>query len=74
MEKFQSRAVTLTLAGNAQYPICPRYFLILQCIRISCCLIDHFLSYHAKTWKHTQTHAHTDSDEYSIVAFAKTQP
>ena len=52
-EKFQSRAVTLNLVGNAQYRTCPRYFHILQSSPISCTQINYFLSYLAK---HTHTH------------------
>ena len=70
-EKFQSRNMTLTLVP--QRPISVELvrdiFINYNVFQFHVnCQINYFLSYRAKTRKHTHT---TDSGEYSKVAFCK---
>ena len=68
-EKFQSRGmIDLDLV-----PAMPNIELVRDIFIYYDVLIFHVnkSNYHAKTQKHRNTETHTDSDEYSIIAFCK---
>ena len=73
-EKFQSRAMTLTLVRR-----CPisNFSKIFSCTTIysNFMIIDILLfelpCKNTETQKHGNTETHTDSDKYSIIAFSK---